>query len=273
MDGGNRFEFFNDLWEFDGAHWSALPSSGERMSGIGLAFDTKRKRLLSFGGYAGQSRGELRVLSNNEWKTIGKHAEIVAAEPGFVYDSKRDRFVAFGGSAGRGLALGDTWELDDTAWRKLAAAGPPPRQAHSMVFDSKRGRTVVFGGIGTGPAGQRPPTLGDTWEFDGRSWTKLDVVGPAPRASGGVAFDSKRGLVILFGGSGDSGFYGDTWSWNGSEWKKLAETGPEARAMGYMAYDRKRDRIVLFGGRKGWPDGDLADTWEWNGTSWTKIGG
>jgi hypothetical protein len=29
LEGGQRFEFFNDLWEFDGIRWSPLPPSGE----------------------------------------------------------------------------------------------------------------------------------------------------------------------------------------------------------------------------------------------------
>lgn len=141
-----------------------------------------------------------------------------------------------------------------------------------MVYDERRDRTVVFGGMGQGPAGQRPPSLGDTWELDGQTWTERRVTGPSARSGSGVAYDSKRGLVILFGGVGDDGFLGDTWSWDGIEWRKLAETGPEPRGMGYLAYDKARDRLVLFGGRKGWPDGDLNDTWEWDGAEWKQVG-
>ncbi len=130
-----------------------------------------------------------------------------------------------------------------------------------MVFDAKRGRTVVFGGMGTAPEGQRPPTLGDTWEYDGSVWKQIQAAGPSPRMGAGAAYDSRRGRVILFGGMGESGFSGETWSWDGSEWKKLSDTGPAPRGMGYVTYDKARDRVVLFGGRKGWPNGDLADTW------------
>ena len=91
------------------------------------------------------------------------------------------------------------------------------------------------------------------------------------RNGAGATFDSRRGLVIVFGGAGPGGFLGDTWSWDGTAWRKLADTGPEPRVMGYLAYDRNRDRVVLFGGRKGWPDGDLNDTWEWDGVSWKKV--
>jgi len=125
--------------------------------------------------------------------------------------------------------------------------------------------------MGSAPRGTRPPLLGDTWEFDGTAWRKVEVVGPSARSAAGIAYDSKRGLAILFGGMDADGFKGDTWSWNGREWKLLSAEGPEARAMGYITYDQSRDRIVLFGGRKGYPNGDLADTWEWDGVKWQRV--
>jgi hypothetical protein len=100
----------------------------------------------------------------------------------------------------------------------------------------------------------------------------MATTGPSARVAAGSAWDSRRGLFVVFGGLGAEGFLGDTWGWDGVEWKKLSDRGPEPRAMGYMAYDRARDRIVLFGGRKGWPDGDLGDTWEWDGATWTRVG-
>ena len=269
VDSGRSFVFFNDTWAFDGKRWTKLGEAGQRLSGARLAYDTKQNRLLSLGGYSdGRSLPHLRAFDGKDWLTTGAHPESGTAEPGFVYDSRRDRFVAFGGSAGRGSTLGSTWELAGTTWTRFAGESPPGRQAHAMVFDSKRNRIVVFGGIGAGVPGQPAPRLGDTWEFDGTTWTEKKVTGPGPRATAGAAFDSKRGIVVVFGGDNAQGFLGDTWSWDGSTWKKLSETGPEPRGMGYLAYDKVRDRIVLFGGRKGWPDGDLNDTWEWDGASW-----
>jgi hypothetical protein len=227
--------------------------------------------VVSFGGYMGRSVGLLRALVGDQWNTLADHAEGAAAEPGFVFDPRRDRFVAFGGSAAMGQARGETWIQSGTGWNRLAAPGPAGRQAHAMVQDEKRDRTVLFGGMGSGPAGQAPPLLADLWEFNGTAWTKRTADGPSARHSSGAAYDSKRGVVILFGGVGSSGFLGDTWSWDGTAWIKLADSGPEPRGMGFLAYDKKRDRIVLFGGRKGWPDGDLNDTWEWDGAGWRRI--
>lgn len=272
IDDGRSFGFLNDLWSFDGTRWAKVAETGEKMSGSQLAYDTSKDRLVSFGGYAGASLGDIRVLVGDAWQTIGRHPAILAAEPGFVYDTRRNRFVAFGGSDGPGRVHGDTWEFDGTAWRNAAVTGPVARQGHVMVFDRRRGTTVVFGGGARAEKGQRPVALDDTWEYDGRGWSERRVPGPSPRSAAGAAFDSRRGLVILFGGVGSNGFLGDTWAWDGTTWKKLSDSGPEPRAMGYLAYDSRRDRVVLFGGRKGYPNGDLNDTWEWDGTSWHQVG-
>ena len=238
---GECCAFFNDLWAFDGKRWASLPASGDAMSGMRLVYDSRGKRVVSFGGYSNrQSRGDFRVLEGDAWKTLGVHEQPVA-EPGFVYDSRRNRFIAFGGSAGRGRAAGETWESDGNAWTKLDATSPPARQAHIMVFDERRGRTIVFGGTGSGTPPNPPPRFGDTWEFDGERWIMLDAPGPSARHSSGAAYDSRRGLVVLFGGAGPDGFLADTWAWDGRVWKRLADaspTGPPARAMGYLAYDK-----------------------------------
>ena len=270
LNGGQSFTFYNDLWAFDGTRWTLLAETGERVSGVRLASDTARGRILSFGGYNGRSMGQLRALTGTEWQVLGTLAELPVAEPGFVFDEQRRRFVAFGGSIGMGQASGDTWEYDGATWHR-GPTGPPPRHSAAMAYDEKRGRTVLFGGAGQGPRGQAPPQLDDTWEYDGSSWIARTEPGPPARLAPGMAYDSRRGRMILFGGIGAGGFLGDTWSWDGSRWTRLAETGPEPRAMGYLAYDKARDRVVLFGGRKGWPDGDLADTWEWDGSSWRRI--
>ena len=143
-----------------------------------------------------------------------------------------------------------------------------------MVYDPVRRKVVVFGGMGLRAGASPAPLFGDTWEFDGSTWTLRPVAGPPARLGAGVAYDSKRALVILFGGANHERVFDDLWSWDGTTWKKLAEGGPQPRVMGYIAYDRLRDRIVLFGGRPRAPANvDLDDTWEWDGASWRRIGG
>lgn len=275
VNGGESYTLFNDLWEFDGIRWASLGESGQKLSGAALAFDTKRNRMYSYGAYLGRagSNGELRVLENNVWRTIGSHPTMVAAEPGLVYDPIRERLVTFGGSGGRSITHGETWVHNGETWTKLEIANPPARLGHAMVFDVRRAKLVVFGGMGVAapnaPQGSPPPRLGDLWEFDGRTWTQIHAMGPSARFAGGATYDSKRGLVIIFGGLAD-GNLGDTWGWDGTSWRQLATTGPSPRSMGHLAYDARRDRVVLFGGRAEWPN-DLNDTWEFDGTTWREV--
>lgn len=265
LDEGKSGMMFNDIWSYDGKGWKSLGTAGDKRSGMALAYDSKRKKLYSFGGWSdGNSLAELRVMENGDWVTLSNHSEMKASEPGLVYDVARDRLVTFGGSPGMGLVKSTTWEWDGTAWKKFEGVGPDGRQAFAMVYDDKRKRTVLYGGMGT----SFDQTFGDTWVFDGSSWTKVADTGPGPRTSPGYTYDSKRGLFILFGGN-SKGIVGDTWAWDG-EWKKLADTGPPARAMGHLAYDKHRDRVILFGGRLGWPR-DADDTWEWDGKQWNEI--
>lgn len=268
LDSGRRSQTFNDLWVFDGKTWKQKGTAGNERSGIKMAYDTKRGKIFSFGGYVdGVSLGELRVLENNDWRMVSNLPEMKASEPGFAYDSNRDKLIVFGGSAERGLVNNATWEWNGSEWKKFEGEGPEGRQAFAMAYDSKRKKTVLFGGAD----GNGKTFSDDVWEFDGFRWKKItpEKPGPGSRISPGYAYDTKRGLLIIFGGL-SNGMKGDTWSWDGNEWKQLSTAGPPPRAMGYMAYDKKRDKVVLFGGRLGWPN-DANDTWEWDGNEWKEI--
>jgi hypothetical protein len=201
LDGGRAFQMFDDLWLLDGEAWQPLGSAGDGRSGIRLAFDAARERVVSYGGWVnGRSLGDVRALEGLEWRKLCD-APAPAAEAGFVYDVARARFVAFGGSSERGQVHATTWELDGSTWTEIPGAGPAGRQAFAMVHAADRARTVVFGGMGP-----TPETLfGDTWEYDGATWKEVASDGPSPRASSGCAYDSKRGLVVVFGGSGADG--------------------------------------------------------------------
>ena len=269
INGGQWYKFFNDIWQFTSAGWRKVGDAGDERSGIRLAFNSKENRLYSFGGFTSnnQSSGQLRMLQDGTWKILTDFPTMKAAEPGFVYDASRNKLVAFGGTAARGIVNSTTWEWDGRTWISAEAKGPTGRQAFAMVFDSKRNKTVLFGGMdGAGKV------LEDgVWEYDGVVWKNyLPAVGPGPRMLPGFTYDSKRGMLLIFGGADKNGVKGDTWGWDGSAWSKLADAGPSPRIMGYMAYDKNRDRSVLFGGRLG-ASGDAFDTWEWDGTNWKEI--
>jgi len=54
--------------------------------------------------------------------------------------------------------------------------------------------------------------FGDSWSFDGIHWTQVQDIGPVPRLSHAVTFDSARNAVVLFGGlDATDANLGDTW--------------------------------------------------------------
>lgn len=263
LDGGNTYSTFGDLWAFDG-RWRSLGLAGAERSGMALAFDSKRKRVLAFGGYCPCNRAnggryaDLLELRSGQWKAISAIPSRPTTDALMVYDTRRDRIVLFGGAAAGREKWDDTWEFDGTAWKRFEGAGPGARGDFAMTYDTRRGRTVMFG-VTSGPT-----PVSETWEFDGAAWIRSTAEAPSARRTVSMAYDSKRGRAILVGGGID------TWSWDGRAWTKLADAGPPMRYLAPITYDAARDRVVLFGGRPGFPKLDANATWEWDGTKWVE---
>ncbi len=68
-----------------------------------------------------------------------------------------------------------------------------------------------------------------------------------------MAYDSERGVVVLFGGGDNpnspTAVLSDAWEWNVATWtQRTPEAAPPGRAYHAMAYDSARGAMVLFGG-------------------------
>jgi hypothetical protein len=208
-------------WEYDALGWTAVPDWGvdgppHRLQ-HGMAYDATRDVVVLYGGYltGGSDAADTWEYRPPTWSSVIPRV----SPPGMMghamaYDSARRVVVAFGGSAiGSSDLLADTWEYDGTSWTDVATpASPSPRSRHTMVYDERRGAIVLFGGYTFPP----DTTLGDTWEYDGASWTEIESpVAPSARWSSAMTYDSVRGVVVLFGGSGSETMMGDTWEYVG----------------------------------------------------------
>ena len=100
-----------------------------------------------------------------------------------VLDTARNRVVLFGGQDSAG-SLAQTWEWSGTWSQVFPLTSPAARWGHAMAFDQVSGRVVLFGGNFF---------RGDTWTFDGTTWT-LDTRPAAPpgRLYHALAFDEAR---------------------------------------------------------------------------------
>jgi hypothetical protein len=270
-----------ELWSWDGREWALLPATGSRAPAARHAsaavYDSQRNRVVTFAGRLGLAE----QIKNDTWEWDGaRWSEMTDAGMGardhhmMAYDSARGRTVLFGGGLfprQAGPWPTDTWEWDGTRWSRVDTAGPVGRIA-AMVYDSRRREMVMFGGVGQSPgAGQPQPNFGDTWTWNGQTWRKAAEGGPRARDRHAMAFDSKAGVMLLYGGGTRAGQFDDMWKWDGEAWRQIALTGqtPGRRELHAMAYDPARDRTVLFGGNN---DGKVVDdVWEWDGKSWTRV--
>ena len=75
--------------------------------------------------------------------------------------------------------------------------GPPPRSVPAVAYYCARGVTVLFSGEPGFLA------LGDTWEWDGVSWTQAPATEPPPMQTvpSGMAFNSQPTTMTIEAGS------------------------------------------------------------------------
>lgn len=145
------------------------------------------------------------------------------------------------------------------------------------------------------PDGRRPPDGGTDVPLDAGGDTPMDAPADAPPLAGwqertrpsslswppathagAMAYDARRGKVVMFGGWSDR--TNATWEWDGDAgtWllrQQAAGTRPAPRFGHAMVYDPARGKVVLTGGVD--VTGRSTDeVWEWDGEAetWTRRG-
>lgn len=262
---------FDDTWAFDGTDWVEITpaESPERRFDPMMAADPHRGLVL-FGGHRSTYMGsDTWIFAEGVWSSADVPTPKPRFGPSLVYDDARGRIVMFGGDADQ--VFSDTWVYRD-AWERLQPEVSPPGRAQAgEAFDSARGEFVVFGG-----QGHQGEDLGDTWTFEGTTWTEhtstLPDLSPLARRGPAMVYDPVRDESVMFGGwNVDVGVFADTWTWDGSAWTpKVPITSPPAVESAAMTFDPQRKQVVLFGGID--ETNKLRDeTWLWDGASWTKA--
>ena len=157
-------------------------------------------------------------------------------------------------------------------WQQVnTGVAPGARSDFGLAWDGARNEAVLFGGGIHGAVWQQ---LGDTWVWREGGWRQLSPGrSPAPRRTHGMAYDTVRQRVVLYGGTLDA--YGftesdETWEWDGANWTVRSGVGaPTARQNVVLAYDEARRKVVLFGGLHSLLR-ELNETWTYDGSRWTR---
>jgi hypothetical protein len=163
--------------------------------------------------------------------------------------------------------LNDTWAWNGTVWTQLQPAlSPPPRDSAMMA---PLGHSLVlFGGeyspvtaCDVGASCGTPSVYGDTWAFDGMSWSQASSVGPG--SEGGELGPFGDELILLDEGA--------MYAWNGSSWTALSGSTPSP-LLGAAVEAPLGDGLVLFGGVEQASECTaLAQTWLFQSGSWMAL--
>jgi hypothetical protein len=271
------FAMFADTWEYDGSTWTMVSpaASPPALYGHAMVYDFARGRTVLFGGAGAHGLlADTWEYDGATWTQVNPPTSPTARwDHAMVYDFARGRTIVFGGVDANGQ-LYDTWEYDGATWARMSpVSSPSQRWGHAMDYDLTRRRAVLFGGdSGYPPHTSLGTSLGDTWEYDGASWTLMSpATSPPARYAHAMVYDRVRGSTVLFGGAlGWNSPSADTWEYDGMTWTQMnPAAAPSARSQHAMAYDLARGRTVLFGG---WDaQVQLSDTWEYDGATWTQM--
>jgi hypothetical protein len=196
-----------DTWSWDGENWTQLDDSGPpARSGHAMVFDSARGHAVLFGGQSAAG------VLNDTWGWDGltwTQQQDTGPSPrwhhALTFDLVHNLVVLFGGDPGTLVPLGDTWSWDGSTWTQITTFGADA--CFNAAIVSTDVQIALFGGMGSSNAVFR-----ETWTFDGKHWTHRQDIGPLPRFSHGMSFDTARRSIVLFGGRDVTGSpFGDTW--------------------------------------------------------------
>ncbi len=220
-------------------------------------FDPVRRRLVLFGGQSGGFFNDTWAydVAGNAWSRLNPTGQLPNERYGHsaIYEAARDRMVISHGFTDEGR-FDDTWAFDfaTNTWRNISPPSNRPlrRCLHHAVYDPTGGQMLLFGGCSSGFG---PCPLGDLWAFDltTNQWSeKTSQPTPSPRQHYGLAYDTVRDRMVVFGGAG-RGTLDDTWDYNPrtNSWSQLTiSNSPAPRSRVEAAFASDRGTAYFFGG-------------------------
>jgi hypothetical protein len=218
--------------------------------------------------------------ASNTWVSLNGVSKLAPSSRTYtqsVYDAADHEVLVFSGVGGNGGHFDDLWAYSNGKWTDLTTGPLPPFRVNGMItYDTSDGYVLLFGGEGCYNVASCNGyvTYGDTWKYQGGTWTNLTAslaTAPSPRFGAMMTYDSADGYVLLYGGWAPNGYttYQDVWKFHGGAWSLLSNTSaPGTGAFGVMAYDSTDGYVLLYGAAG---QGAATDTWTYLGGTWTQL--
>ena len=161
---------------------------------MGFTHDSVHDQTVLFGGKEGAPNfsyhGETWTLEVGGWvQRLPTHAPSPRSGPGMAFDAANGNVVLFGGQDANGVDQNDTWVWDSQDWTQVfPPVSPPARRfdTNGMAFSPAGNYVLMFGGITSSLQ-----VLGDTWTWDGATWTQHPI-------SPGAAWPSSRRAPVSY---------------------------------------------------------------------------
>jgi hypothetical protein len=272
--------FFNDLWSYQNDDWTKINTAttpGARFL-AGGAFDTVRNRLVVFGGYQytpdPKSSTPLSTPIYDTWEFDGTNWRQTntngpqVLKPILVYDAARDNIIMLGIND-KSESLMYQYDAAAGSWKQLTPATLPACLNEGMAVYNDATQKVFY----TGGVCATSSATEDNLEWDGTTWTKVDVILSAGRLFGSaIAYDTDRQQVVLFGGANVlNTIRSATLLFSSGNWIDVSFTNldPQPRSLMAFVTDPVNNTIWMFGGVN--DEQNFLDFWKFQNGHWEEI--
>ena len=242
-----------------------------------VAYDTKRQRLILFGGIELQKEHWIEPSSVHEWDGLKWTVSQAAGPTGrracaLVYNESTQETFLFGGvSTGKiqpDSVLLDAWKWNGKSWKIIKTTCPVKEPA--AIYDPVNKRILVYGDANNKTAGDNKlPAIFELWAFKDDRWEKLAADGPNTTGSRKICYDVARKKLVVPVFHDNKLF---VWEWSDGAWTKteIDKDCPGYRSRFALAYHPVERATYLFGGLSAQRK-ELSDLWKWDGRQWSKI--
>jgi len=203
--GRQEKQFSNETWEYDGFDWIKISTKDAPSARAvhGMAFDSCRGVTVLFGGYSG-----MNGRNDETWEYDGFNWELksppMSPPPredfAMTFDSSRNLVVIYGGKSKDGLGADNaqTWEYDGSNWVEVVTSSTPGGRVGARMVSTNH-RVILLGGLQSLEGWSN--RLDDMWRYNGCEWTQmLSNNAPSPKFGHAMVYDSRRHLIICYGG-------------------------------------------------------------------------
>ena len=215
-----------DTWTWTSTGWSShqgLSVSPSPRQGAAMGYDEASQQVILFGGASGSgSLNDTWAWDGAAWQELRPdHSPPSREGAAIAYDPRWTSLIVFGGvDDATGSNLMDTWSWNGRDWLTSVAPFPGQSVRPRMGFLPAANLAELYGDCG-------PSHDATVYAFDG-GWGGRGTSGDLPPALclPGLASNTDRRLIVLFGGKPTAGGTPSTSTWNydGNIWARLSRS-------------------------------------------------